>query len=238
MALPGIQALTFDCYGTLVDWETGLLARLRPWAREHGLPLADELLLEAFAEVESASEHEYPTWLYRDILAEVHRRLARRFGVPVADQEAIDFGSSVGDWPVFEDTPAALRRLQRHYKLVVVSNVDRASFARTHAKLGVELDGLVTAEDAGAYKPDPRPFELAFETLSAWGIERGAILHVAQSLYHDHVPAKALGLRTAWVDRRHGRTGAGATRRPSEDVQPDLVAGSLAALADAISPGG
>ncbi len=142
------------------------------------------------------------------------------------------FGESVRDWPAFPDSPGALRYLKQHYKLAIISNVDRASFAHSQAKLGVEFDVVVTAEDVGSYKPDPRNFEYAFERLNEIGVARSAILHVAQSLFHDHEPAKQLGTRTVWVDRRSGKPAGGATPTPLASVRPDLVVNDLAQLAE------
>jgi 2-haloacid dehalogenase len=188
------EVLTFDCYGTLIDWETGIARYLGAWAVRHGLAAAT------------------------------------RFAVPPVDEEARGFATSVGDWPAFPDTPAALRELKKRYRLLVVSNVDRESFSRTRPKLGVELDGLVIAEDVGAYKPDLRMFERTFAVVHEMGVDRSKILHVAQSLFHDHVPAKKLGLKTVWLNRRKGREGWGATRPPAGEVSPDIEVASLSDL--------
>ncbi|HUU44984.1 MAG TPA: haloacid dehalogenase type II [Acidobacteriota bacterium] len=228
--LSAIKALTFDCYGTLIDWERGIGDVLHPWAARHCITVSDEDLLAAFAEAEPACEAESPSAPYPDILRAVHRRLAHRFDVSPSRGDADALAQSVGDWPVFPDTPAALHELKKRYKLIVVSNVDRASFARTNLKLGVTFDAVITAEDVGAYKPDHRMFERAFAVLREMGVERTAILHVAQSLYHDHVPAKQLGLTTCWVDRRQGKAGSGATAVPASDAKPDYTVGSLAEL--------
>jgi len=150
----------------------------------------------------------------------------------VKDAEAAEFGGSVGRWPAFPDTAAALQYLKRHYKLVILSNVDRASFAKSNVKLGVEFDRVLTAEEIGSYKPDVRNFEYAIRVLGEMGVARAKILHVAQSLYHDIVPAKSLGLRTVWVNRRKGRSGGGATLSPRGDAKPDLEVASMAELAE------
>ncbi len=225
------RALTFDCYGTLIDWERGILDVLRPWAERVALDVDDDVLLAAFAEAESATERRTPGALYSEILREVHADVARALGEEPDPDVADALARSVGSWPAFPDTPDALVRLGRRYALVVVSNVDHASFEGTLPRLGVELHELVTAEDAGAYKPDLRMFKLAFERLARTGIDKESIVHVAQSLYHDHVPAQALGLPTVWVDRRRGRAG-GATPGAGLPVEPDLVVPDLATLAD------
>ncbi|MBI3872128.1 MAG: haloacid dehalogenase type II [candidate division Zixibacteria bacterium] len=230
MGFGAIKALTFDCYGTLIDWEQGILDRMRPWAERNGLQVADERLLELYGEIEAACEAATPTAPYTEILRTVHGRIATCLGVAPDAGEADRFAASVGDWMPFPDMADALRALKLRFKLVIVSNVDRASFARTNAKLGVTFDAIVTAEEVGAYKPDHRMFQRAFEVLETTGIRRHEILHVAQSLYHDHVPAKALGMRTAWVDRRKGLAGGGATRPPDVTVLPDYTVSSLAEL--------
>jgi 2-haloacid dehalogenase len=233
MNLRDFDALTFDCYGTLIDWERGILDVLRPWADRQSVGVSDEALLEAFADFESHHEVATPRMLYPEILQAVFVDVARRFGVTADTTEARAFGRSVRDWPPFPDSPAALRYLKQHYKLAIISNVDRDSFAHSQTKLGVAFDAIITAQDVGTYKPALRVFEHAFEKLRPLGIERARILHVAQSLFHDHEPAKALGLRTVWVNRRAGRAGHGATRPPQARVQPDLVVDDMAALVSA-----
>jgi 2-haloalkanoic acid dehalogenase type II len=234
MRFDDFRVLTFDCYGTLIDWETGILEVLRPWAARAEISATDAEILGAFGEAESAAEHDLPTAIYPEILRATHRRMAKNFGV-AGDGSAADLlGRSVGDWPAFADTTDALKRLQRRFKLIVVSNVDRESFARTQKQLGITFDAVVTAEEVGAYKPDARMFLRAMEVAKGFGAERGNILHVAQSLYHDHVPAKSFGLRTVWVRRPSKRGEFGATRDPGVDVKPDLTVHSMKELADVI----
>jgi 2-haloacid dehalogenase len=234
LRLSDFCVLTFDCYGTLIDWEAGILGVLRPWVTRVGISVNDAGLLAAFAEAESAAEHESPGALYPEILRSTHACIAQHFNAPNDPAAAAALGNSVGDWPPFADTREALNRLHLRYKLMVVSNVDRASFARTQKLLGVTFDAVVTAEEVSAYKPDPRMFRRALEVAATLGAAPQQILHVAQSLYHDHVPAKALGLSTVWV-RRPSRCGEfGATRDPGVAVQPDLTMYSLAELADAV----
>jgi 2-haloacid dehalogenase len=243
-------ALTFDCYGTLIDWETGILAALRPWATAHRVAADDEALLAAFARAESRREATEPTAPYPRILAGVLEDLAAELGAAASPQETAAFGGSVKDWPAFPDSAEALAYLQQHYKLVIVSNVDRASFRHSNTRLGVAFDAVITAEDAGAYKPAPNHFQLALARLADQGVPKARVLHVAQSLYHDHVPAKRLGLPTVWVNRRADRgpgggatapttptTGAappstGATPPAPVPVTPDLEVPTMAALAD------
>lgn len=222
-----IRALTFDCYGTLIDWEAGLLAALLPWINVHRL--TDDDALRLFARHETLVQQAHPQLPYMQILPLVFNRMCEERGTPCDPALAAALGASVGQWPAFPDTPEALARLKTRFHLIVVSNVDHASFAGTLPRLGVPLDDLVTAQDAGAYKPDPRPLAMALDRLRTRGIVPSQVLHVAQSLYHDHVPAKALGLQTAWVDRRAGRPG-GAT--PEATITPDLRVTTLAQLAD------
>jgi 2-haloacid dehalogenase len=237
MRLDSFSALTFDCYGTLIDWEAGILAALRPWAAARRVRAGDEELLAGFAQAESRREAAEPTTPYPRILAGVLEDLAEAFGTDVHPQEAEAFGASVKDWPAFPDSAEALAYLQGHYKLVIVSNVDRASFRHSNARLGVTFDAVVTADDAGAYKPAPNHFQLALARLARMGVAKGRVLHVAQSLYHDHVPAKRLGLRTMWVNRQAARgqdggaTG-GATPPAPVPVTPDGEVPTLAALVD------
>jgi 2-haloalkanoic acid dehalogenase type II len=228
------DALSFDCYGTLIDWETGIIEALRPWVQRTGVSVGDERLLEIYGVHEAAIEAERPGLLYPRVLAEALRRVAAALAVDVSDDEAAAFGRSVGEWPAFADSPDALQRLKERFKLVILSNVDRASFARSNTRLGVVFDLVVTAEDVGAYKPSPISFPALFARLPEIGIERGRLLHVAQSLFHDHEPAARIGLPSVWIDRRHGKEGTGATAVPTTRVEPAWTFPSLAAFADAI----
>jgi len=238
MQFDEFRVLTFDCYGTLIDWETGILGVLRPWATRAGITADDTQLLAAFGEAESAAQRATPGAIYPEILRDTHARMSAHFGVKPDAHAAAAFGNSVGDWPAFRDTPDALRRLQRRHKLMIVSNVDRASFARTQPKLGVTFDAVVTAEEVGAYKPDLKMFHRALEISAGWGFSANQILHVGQSLFHDHAPAKTMGLKSAWVKRPSPREELGATRDPGEEVKPDLVVSSLAELANVIDTKG
>jgi len=225
------RVLTFDCYGTLIDWETGILAVLRTWAAANHVEASDEKLLQAFGAAENGVQAGKPQTLYREVLRDSMARIAAGFGKAVRPEECDALANSVGEWPAFADTPNALRALKSWHKLMIVSNVDKTSFSRTAPKLGLSLDGLVTAEEVGAYKPDRRMFERALSVAGDWGIQPKEALHVAQSLYHDIAPAKALGLRTVWVDRRGGRSG-GATPEVEGDVTADLRVRSLGELVE------
>lgn len=220
------DAITFDCYGTLIDWERGILNALQPVLAPRGIDLGEDELLERYARHEAALEAaEYLP--YRDVLGASLRRLCAELGFDATAAEAASFAAELGAWPAFHDTAAALQRLQERFRLGVITNCDRDLFALSNRRLGVAFDWIVTAEDARAYKPNLAPFELAFETID---VPRERILHVAQSLFHDHVPGKQLGLTTVWVDRRHDRAGFGAT--PVASAAPDLTVPDMRTLAD------
>ncbi|MFQ5535001.1 MAG: haloacid dehalogenase type II [Sphingomonadales bacterium] len=232
MKLTDFRVLTFDCYGTLIDWETGIHEALRPWLESEGRQIDREQVLVTYAKAEARIEAANPGALYPEILAKTHRDLARTWEISSSDDQAAEFAASVGDWPAFPDSPAALRYLQRHFKLVILSNVDRASFTRSQERLGVIFDAIYTAEEIGGYKPDLRNFHYMLDRQAELGVDKSQILHVAQSLFHDHVPANQLGLANCWIDRRHDKPGGGATMTPVRDVTTDFRATSMAALAE------
>ena len=233
MRLTDFRALTFDCYGTLIDWETGLFEALQPLLRAGKITLGRDAVLSEFAKQESAQQAATPAMLYRDLLAEVHRRLAREWHVSLPEAAHLAFGASVPRWPAFADTLAALQYLGRHYKLIILSNVDRDSFAGSNEKLGVKFDAICTAQDIGSYKPDARNFHYLIEAVAKLGTGREEILHTAQSLYHDHAPAKAARIATAWIDRRAHQDGWGATLAPAGKAAYDFRFASLGEMADA-----
>jgi len=231
MRLHDFKALTFDCYGTLIDWESGILAAFAPWRKRTGVAVDDNRLLEMFAEAESRIQAEEPTILYPDALALGLQRIGERLKAPATPDETRAFGQSVKDWPAFTDSAAALAYLKQHYKLVVLSNIDRASFAHSNKKLGVAFDAVVTAQDVGSYKPALNHFKVGLETLAKMGVPKNKVLHTAQSLFHDHVPGKKIGLTTMWINRRKGKAGGGATM-PVGAVQPDGEVPSMAAMVE------
>ena len=218
-------ALSFDCYGTLIDWETGIVEALRPWTSRHGID--DETLLSAFAAHETVVESEHPAMRYPGVLTATLQRVAGELGVDVTGEEQRAFGASVPNWPAFPDSTDALTQLHERFRLIILSNIDRTSFAASARRLGIEFDLVITAEDVGSYKPSPANFAALLDATA--GTE---LLHVAQSLYHDHEPAKAAGLPTVWIDRRHDRTGTGATPTAGP-VAPDWRFPSMAAFAEA-----
>src|SRR5690348_12932535 len=182
--LTRFRALSFDCYGTLIDWEAGIAAVLAPWAREQGLEKGDEDLLLAYADCEAAVERDNPRALYPDVLAEAFRRTGDGLGQVVSDEWAQRLGASVPDWPAFPDSADALARLARHYRLIILSNVHRDGFAGSNQHLRGDFAAVITAQDVGAYKPAENHFRALDSTLADLGVARGGLLHVAQSLFH------------------------------------------------------
>ena len=234
-ARPGLDygqfdALTFDCYGTLIDWETGLTNAFLPILRAHTIDADGDDVLARYAHHEAAAEAG-PYRSYREVLAAGLRGVGVELGFEPTDAEAATFSRSVADWPAFPDSAAALARLQTRYRLGVLTNCDDDLFAASNERLGVDFDWVVTAEQVGSYKPDERNFEVAFDRL---GLPRERILHVAQSLFHDHAPAQRLGLRSVWIDRRHDRSGSGAT--PEASATPDATFPDMASFAAAAVP--
>ena len=224
MKLSQFKVLTFDCYGTLIDWETGIWGALQPLLQANDHKVSRDSALSVYAGIESTQERETPGLVYRELLAVVHQKLATAWGI--ASSPALDtaFGQSVADWPAFPDTAEALQYLKQHYKLVILSNVDRQSFAGSNKRLGVTFDAVCTAEDVGSYKPDPRNFDYLLREVGKLGFAKADILHTAQSLFHDHVPAEAIGISRCWINRRGDTgTGSGATapvaRMPKLDFQ-------------------
>jgi 2-haloacid dehalogenase len=222
MRLTDFEALSFDCYGTLIDWEAGIGAVLARWAREQGLSVSAEELLEEYARAEARQEEQTPEALYPEILGAAMRSLGASLGVDVTAEQSERLAMSVADWPAFPDSTGALAALSSRYKLVILSNVDRRSFANSNARLGVRFAAVITAQDAGSYKPSLRNFEILVKTVRGLGVAQGRLLHVAQSLFHDHVPARSLGLPTVWIDRRGEHAGWGATPPPGVVVTPRL----------------
>ncbi|NOT39877.1 MAG: haloacid dehalogenase type II [Alphaproteobacteria bacterium] len=232
MKLTGFKVLSFDCYGTLIDWETGLWSSLQPLLERTRIDR--ESALATFGEVESEHEHEAPTLPYRDILARVHAKLAGRWKLKSTDTMDKAFGVSVGAWPPFPDTVEALAYLKRHYKLVILSNVDRENFAATNKSLAVEFDAICTAEDIGSYKPDPKNFAYLLKAIEDLGHSKADLLHTAQSLYHDHAPAERASIARCWINRRGDKAkGSGATKAVAAIPKLDFEFPTLYAMAQA-----
>ncbi len=225
------EALTFDCYGTLIDWETGIWEALQPVLSAHQRSLPLEQALELYGEFETKAEAgEYME--YKAVLRRVLENFGEKLDFLPSPAELQAFSSSVKNWAAFPDSPLALQTLHQKYKLAIISNVDDDLFAFSEQKLQVRFDWIITAQQARSYKPSLNNFHLALERI---GLPSNKILHVAQSLFHDIAPAKKLGLSTVWVNRRHGKAGFGAT--PPAQAQPDLEVPDLESLARIINPG-
>ena len=216
--------VSFDCYGTLVDWETGISGAVGAVLESHGVRMSRGEILGVFAEVEPRVQQGSECFVkYREVLRRVMELMGREIGVEFSESELGRLANALPDWPVFPDTVGALRTLKERYRLAAISNVDDDLFVRTAEGLGVEFDVVVTAEQVGSYKPELRNFEVAMERM---GVEKERWLHVAESLYHDVGPANRLGIASVWVNRADR---GGGTRR-SEAV-PDLEVADLGALA-------
>ena len=232
MRLADFKELTFDCYGTLIDWESGMIAALRPLtAKVPGL--TPDRLLAAHARHEAAQQTYTPAKLYRDLLPVVYKRLAEEWDVGVSWDECLAYGRSVGNWPAFPDSAAALAYLKGHYRLVILSNTDNQSFALSNLRLDAAFDAVITAEDVGSYKPALRNFDYMLEKLKGMGLAKDHILHTAESLFHDHGPANAQGLASCWIHRRHGREGFGATADPGQTPNYNFYFKSMADFVEA-----
>ena len=216
MKLTDYKVLSFDCYGTLVDWETGIVENLRPLtAKLADVPPPDKILA-THAMFEAKIQASQPTLKYSLLLAEVYSQIAAEWSIKVVPEDCRRYGNSVGSWPVFDDTVRALQSLHEHFQLAILSNVDKASFRKSNERLGVAFDFIFTAEDVGTYKPNPGNFEFMLAQLRASGIAKNQILHVAESLFHDHIPANQFELDNCWIYRRHGKEGFGATKTPEK----------------------
>jgi 2-haloacid dehalogenase len=219
------EILTFDCYGTLINWEDGILRCLHQVLASHSKDIDDATLLRLYGDFEARAEQgEYRR--YREVLQSVVRQFGEQLGFTPTDAEVRSLPDSLQSWKPWPDTVAALRQLHGRFRLAIVSNVDDDLFAATRPQLGVEFAQIITAQQAGAYKPSLKIFELALRRI---GVPAHRVLHVGQSLYHDVVPAQSLGLATVWVNRPSARAGVGAVK--AAEAHPDLQIGSLAELA-------
>lgn len=253
MKFSDVRLLSFDCYGTLIDWEFGITEVVRRLAQPHGVHPTEQEVLSLFASHETHVQDANPTWTYPVILAETWRRMAESLGLPSranqpeqCEQDAHAFASSVPKWPAFPDSHQALIDLQSRCKLVILSNVDNTSFAGSNARLGVTFDAILTAQDIGSYKPDVRNFHVLLERARAMGVGPEQHLHVAQSLFHDHVPAQSVGLKTVWINRygakRAAAVASGGTAKAhsagatpaAAPVNPNWEYPTLRAFADAL----
>ena len=223
--LAQFEWLSFDCYGTLINWEAGILGYVQPVLQRKGCEVPGDEILNLYSEFEPRRQQP-PYRTYREVLAGVARDLAGEFRVQLSDEEARGLADSIRNWEPFPDTIHALRRLKSRYKLAVLSNIDDDLFVLTAPKFGVAFDGLVTAQQVQSYKPSLRNFETLLERLQ---IDKRKLLHLAESLYHDVAPARSMGIATVWVNRRQGRPAA-ATRLIAE--QPDIEVATVGELAD------
>jgi 2-haloacid dehalogenase len=232
MPFESIRVITFDCYGTLIDWENGMLAALRPLLSRDGRSVSDLHILELYGEIEAELEAG-PYLPYRQVLAQAAREIGLRLGIKVSSEEGSEFAESLTGWKPFIDTLPALQSLARRFRLGIISNVDDDLFAETRKQLAaVEFDFVVTAQQMRSYKPSHKNFD---EAIRCSGLRKDHILHAGQSLYHDIAPANALGIQNVWVNRPSIRPGSGAARlgvaTPNHEVH------SLAELSALLSAG-
>ena len=230
MKLADFKVLTFDCYGTLIDWESGMVEALKPLTTRIRKSISRDAVLEAHARHESSQQIYTPTMKYSDLLAVVYKRLAEEWGLAASWEECQAYGNSIRQWPAFPDSVEALAFLKRHYKLVILSNVDNASFAHSNQRLQIAFDAIYTAEDIGSYKPSDRNFDYMIAKLQGLGIAKSEILHTAESLFHDHAPANKHGLASCWIYRRHDQQGFGATMNPGAVPRHNFRFNSMADL--------
>lgn len=233
MKLTDFKVLSFDCYGTLIDWESGMFEGLKPLTSRAGIELSRDEVLQAHAHHESSQQLQTPTMAYRNLLPIVYRRLAEQWGVSVSWAECVAYGNSVKNWPAFHDSAKALQYLKKHYKLVILSNIDNESFAASNEKLQVDFDAIYTAEDVGSYKPSDRNFSYMLKKLETVGVGKQDILHTAESMFHDHGPANRHNLASCWIYRRHDQQGFGATMNPGEMPHYEFQFNSMADLVKA-----
>lgn len=236
--LTDYKVLTFDCYGTMIDWESGIWDAMQPVIHANSRDdIIRQIGLEAFAKIETEQERKTPDMIYLELLKQVHHSLAKHFDLKTSEELDHSFGASIPHWPAFADSADALRELKKYFKLVILSNVNLDGFAESNKKLGVDFDAIYTAEDVGSYKPNPANFEYMLEKLkSDHDIEAGDILHTAQSMHHDHVPASQFGLAKAWIDRQNlqGSENWGATARVETLPEVDFHFNTLAEMVSAL----
>ncbi len=232
--LTDYTVLSFDCYGTLIDWEAGIVENLKPLTDKLGSVAEEDKILETHAIYEARVQAKFPSMKYSQLLAEVYKQIAAEWGIAINAEDSVVYGNSVGAWPVFGDSVRSLKILKEHFQLAILSNVDNSSFSKSNKRLEVEFDYIFTAEDVGSYKPNPRNFEFMLQNLSAKGISRHQVLHVAESLFHDHVPANQFEIDNCWIYRRHQKEGFGATKTPEKMPAFKFQFNSLEDFAEAV----
>jgi len=229
MKLSDFKMLTFDTYGTLIDWERGIYNALEPLLDKLPLRLDRDEVLELFAAFELQQQADTPAQVYSSLLAEVSKSIAQKWQIKLSDEEAATFGRSVKHWPAFEDSAASLQYLRQHYLMATLTNCDRISYMGSNARLEIEWDAIYTAQDVGCYKPKLRNFDYMFEHARRdLGVLPHEILHVAQSLTHDMVPATSMGMTKVWINRRHNVEGYGATAPPEGEYSIEWEFNSMA----------
>jgi len=227
MQIENKKVLTFDCYGTLIDWEKGILDVLQPILWANGLKISDDEILITFGQTEHVIQAGSPGMLYGKVLEEVMFKFGEKYGFNPTEAQAESFSLSIKKWKPFPDTFAALQKLTRFYKIIIVSNIDNTSIASTMPLLGVDFYKIFTAQEIGAYKPDEKVFRYVFEKLSNEGLQKNDILHVAESIFHDHIPAKKLNLDSVWINRRFDKNTGGATPDTDNSFIPNLQFNTL-----------
>ena len=236
--LTDYKVLTFDCYGTLIDWETGIWDAVQPLIAANGRQdIERSNVLREFADIETMQQRATPGLLYEHVLRLVHAKLAKRLDMRTTDELDAGFGTSLPSWPAFADSASSLRYLKNHFRMVILSNVSRAGIALSVRKLGVEFDAIYTAEDIGSYKPNPNNFKYLLDSLQrTFGFGPDDVLHTAQSLYHDHAPANEFGLANAWIDRQRLSAGGdwGATAPTSDIPRCQFQFFTMAEMANAV----
>ena len=227
MQLKNKKVLTFDCYGTLIDWEKGIIDALQPILMAKGIKISDDEILIHFGRTEHVIQSESPGMLYSHVLEEVVYKFGEKYGFNPTKAEAESFGLSIKNWKPFPDTVAGLKKLARFFKIIIVSNIDNTSIAATVPHVGIDFYKIFTAQEMGAYKPDEKVFSYVFEKLSNEGIQKNDILHVAESVFHDHIPAKKLNLNSVWIHRKSDKQTAGATPNVDKAYIPDFQFNTL-----------
>jgi 2-haloacid dehalogenase len=223
------KVLTFDCYGTLIDWESAIIQNIKNIWPELGKN--DDTILKWFADEEHIVQAQHPDWTYDLVLKEVIHRIAVKNNLELNEDQGVQFGKSVKDWKPFSDTVEALHILAKKFELIIVSNIDNESITATKVHLQAPFYKTFTAQNIGAYKPDHQVFKYVFNDLASDGFSMSDILHVAESLYHDHVPAKELGLDSVWINRRFAKKGSGATPAVGQEYVPNFIFNDLISFA-------
>ena len=234
MKLTDFKMLTFDTYGTLIDWESGIYNAMEPLLDKVPVRLDRDEVLELFASFEIAQQRETPQMKYSALLSEVAKSVAAKWQIKISDEEALEFGRSVKHWPEFSDSAESLNYLRQHYLMATLTNCDRISYMGSNSRLEIEWDAIYTAQDVGSYKPSLYNFEYMFEHVRRdLGVLPHEILHVAQSLTHDMVPATSMGMTKVWINRRHDQEGLGATAPPEGEYTIEREFNSMADFAEA-----